>query len=89
MCIDGHCVNVCFNRGSSRDVTRSRACLVTPLIRHFGGKLPRLCVPFVHYNILSRLLIQPAYGVVCLSVDVMKSMIFKHVYHEISHQHYN
>ena len=25
-------------RGFSRDVTRSRVCLVTPLIRHFGGQ---------------------------------------------------
>ena len=32
-------------RGFSRDVTRSRACLVTPLIRHFGGQA-QLCVPF-------------------------------------------
>ena len=26
------------NRGFSRDVTPSRVCLVTPLIRHFGGQ---------------------------------------------------
>ena len=26
------------DRGISRDVTRSRVCLVTPLIRHFGGQ---------------------------------------------------
>ena len=28
----------CIYRGFSRDVTLSRVCLVTPLIRHFGGQ---------------------------------------------------
>ena len=27
-----------YYRGFSRDVTPSRVCLVTPLIRHFGGQ---------------------------------------------------
>ena len=31
-------LSVHIYRGFSRDVTRSRACLVTPLIRHFGGQ---------------------------------------------------
>ena len=31
------------NRGFSHDVTRSRACLVTALIRHFGGQAYLVC----------------------------------------------
>ena len=29
-----------YRRGFSRDVTRSRVCIVTLLIRHFGGQAP-------------------------------------------------
>ena len=32
------CCTMLPNRGFSRDVTWSRVCLVTPLIRHFGGQ---------------------------------------------------
>ena len=75
-------------RGISRDVTRSRACLVTPLIRHFGGQASAVvcavcavqCVVYTSY--------QPACGVVYLWM-LLKDKIFKHVFHEISRQDYN
>ena len=44
-------------RGFSRDVTRSRVCLVTRLSGILGVKLPQLRVPFVQYNVLFILLI--------------------------------
>ena len=58
--------NIFANIGFSRDVTRSRACLVTLLIRHFGGQASAVvcavralqCIVYTSY--------QPACGVVCL-----------------------
>ena len=56
-----HNENYVPNRGFSRDVTRSSVCLVTPLLRHFGGQaFGHVCVLCVHCNALSVLLINLA-----------------------------
>ena len=70
-------------RGFSRDVTRSRVCLVTLLIRHFGGQAPAVVCAVCAVHCAIDTSYQPACGVVCLWVS-RKGMIFQHVYHDIS-----
>ena len=78
----------CWYRRFSRDVTRSRACLATPLIRHFGGQASTIVYAVYELQCVVYTSYQPACGVACLWM-LCKGMHFKHVYHEISRQHYD
>ena len=53
-------------RGFSRDVTRSRVCLVTPLIRHFGGQASAAVCAVCALQGDVYTSDQPACGMVCL-----------------------
>ena len=57
-------------RGFSRDVTRSRVCLVTPLIRHFGGQSSAVVCAACALQCVVYIIIytsyQPACGVACM-----------------------
>ena len=53
-------------RGFSRDVTRSRACLVTPFIRHFGGQASAVACAVCALQCVVYASDQPVCGVVCL-----------------------
>ena len=53
-------------RGFSSDVTQSRVCLVTPLIRHFGGQASVVACAVCALQCVVYTSDQPACGVVCL-----------------------
>ena len=55
-------------RGFSRDVTRSRVCLVTPLIRHFGGQASAVACAVCAVQCVVYTSDQPACGEVSLWV---------------------
>ena len=57
-----HLEYCCF----SRDVTRSRVCLVTPLIRHFGGQASAAVCAVCALQCGVYTSDQPACGMVCL-----------------------
>ena len=66
-------------RGFSRDVTRSRVCLVMPLIRHFGGQaFGVVCAVCALIFCIVDTSYQSAFGVVGLWVPC-KGMISKHI----------
>ena len=64
------------NRGFSRDVTRSRECLVTLLIRHFGGQASAAVCAVCALQCVVYNAFQPSLWR-CVSVDVIKRHDFQ------------